>query len=422
MFDGPDADAAAARLVRAHALVDAVLGLDVRGATGAELSGLLEARAELAAMADGAAVAAVPGWEASGDWTGDGSSTPVTWLVNHTGAGRTTAGALRRTGLLAASMPHVSAAAAAGSLPLSHLHQLTRARRAEVAEVFDRDEALLVTEATGLTADRLAARLIEWRYGALAELGRNDPDRDPGPQTDDDTMTIVVGFQGRGLVAMDLTPESLATLVEALDARIDTWRRTGQLTGDDRTHPQLVAAALLDLIADGSTSSRRGQPRPLVVITATLAALLDHANLTGPERDRWAARILGGGSIGRHTLRELLERANIAFVVTDDDGEPLHVGRTRRLITAAMLTALLARSGGTCEHPGCHANHHRCQAHHLTWWRHGGETNIDNLVLLCKHHHRLAHHGWPITRGPTGLEFRRTNHTPIPPPRYHHTA
>ena len=107
------------------------------------LSDGLEAHGELAALADGHAVSVVPAWETSGDWTTDGSASPRIWLANHTGAHKTVAGALRTTGLQAHRMPHVSAAASEGQLPLSHLHLLTRARKKEVAEIFDRDEERL---------------------------------------------------------------------------------------------------------------------------------------------------------------------------------------------------------------------------------------------------------------------------------------
>ena len=212
-------------------------------------------------------------------------------------------------------------------------------------------------------------------------------------------------------------------MVEAIEARIETWRRAGVLTGDDRTYPELVAAAHLDLVTDGSVSSRRGQLRPLLIVTATLSALFERAEVTGSERDEWQARILGGGPIGQQALRELMEKANISLVITTDDGEPLHVGRSQRLVTAAIFRALLARSGGTCEFTGCHASHHRAHAHHITWWRNGGETSIDNIALLCPHHHRLVHHGWDLTRARDGtLDFRRTNGTPVPEPRYRNAA
>ena len=409
---------------RAHALLDDVLDpdLDLRSAPGSVLGGAVAARAELAAIVDGAVVAAVPQWEASAEWAADGAATVVTSMVNRTGAHRSAAAALRRTALDAASMPHVSAAARAGVLALSHLHLLTRARTPEVAEVFDRDEAVLVAEARTRTADSFSGWLRAWRYGALEELGRNEPDTAPGPETEADTAKIITGFAGRGIVELDLTPVTLAMWTEAVEARIETWRRTGQLSEDTRTWAELVADALTDLIRDGSSSSRRGQPRPLLIVLAKLAELFDRADVPADQREPWTARIVGGGPIGRAALRELMEQANLQLVVTDDDGEPLHVGRAQRLATAAMLLALIARTGGTCEFPGCHAKHHRANAHHIIWWRNQGLTDIDNLALLCPHHHRLVHHGWTLTRGPTGLIFHRPDGTVIDPPPYQQAA
>ncbi|WP_421118666.1 HNH endonuclease signature motif containing protein [Aquihabitans daechungensis] len=420
MFD--PSDASDRERARAHALLDTVLGVDAQTALGSELTGAIESRAELAAIVDGAVVALIPQWEASADWAMDGSASAVVSIVNRTGAHRSAAGALRRTGLLAASMPHVSAAAREGSLPLSHLHLLTRAREDVTAEVFDRDEELLVTEARTRTADSLSAWLRAWRYGALEELGANEPDTAPGPDTDADTAKIITGFAGRGIVELDLTPVSLAVLTEAVEARIETWRRTGQLTEDDRTYAELVGAAVMDLIADGSASSRRGIPRPLLIVLAKLSELFDRAQVPADRREAWTARIVGGGPIAKVALRELMEHANLQLVITDDDGEPLHIGRARRLATAALYLALIARSGGTCEFPGCHAEHHRANAHHIRWWRNGGETSIDNLAFLCPHHHRLVHHGWTLTRGPTGLIFHKPDGTALPPPPFRQAA
>ena len=56
-----------------------------------------------------------------------------------------------------------------------------------------------------------------------------------------------------------------------------------------------------------------------------------------------------------------------------------------------MRRALQARDAG-CRFPGC--NHHRfVDAHHIQHWADGGDTSIDNLMLLCRHHHRLVHEG-----------------------------
>ena len=67
----------------------------------------------------------------------------------------------------------------------------------------------------------------------------------------------------------------------------------------------------------------------------------------------------------------------------------LDVGRKTRTIPPAIRRALSARD--TCQFPGCTAR--RCDAHHVEHWVDGGPTRLDNLVLLCRRHHRLVHEG-----------------------------
>jgi hypothetical protein len=66
-------------------------------------------------------------------------------------------------------------------------------------------------------------------------------------------------------------------------------------------------------------------------------------------------------------------------------------GRKRRLPTRALLRVLYERDRG-CRHPGCGRTRH-LHAHHVRFWRDGGTTDADNLVLLCSTHHRALHNG-----------------------------
>jgi len=73
----------------------------------------------------------------------------------------------------------------------------------------------------------------------------------------------------------------------------------------------------------------------------------------------------------------------VISLVEDAHGNPLDVSRKQRTVS----TALLSRDRG-CSFPGCHRKHY-LDAHHLRHWARGGETSIDNLTLLCTHHHRM---------------------------------
>ena len=104
-------------------------------------------------------------------------------------------------------------------------------------------------------------------------------------------------------------------------------------------------------------------------------------------------------------------------------GLPVTLGRSRRTVPPALRRLLEARDERTCCFPGCESRT-RLQAHHLEHWAHGGETSLDNLVLLCWHHHRLVHEGGYTVESDAagGLRFRNPrglvtiSSPPRPPP------
>jgi hypothetical protein len=75
-------------------------------------------------------------------------------------------------------------------------------------------------------------------------------------------------------------------------------------------------------------------------------------------------------------------------------------------VPSAMRRALEVRDGG-CRFPGCN-NRRWVDAHHIRHWAAGGETKLENLILLCRRHHRLLHEGgYTVEGSPSGeLSFR----------------
>ena len=112
-------------------------------------------------------------------------------------------------------------------------------------------------------------------------------------------------------------------------------------------------------------------------------------------------------------IRRLACDANLTRVIFGPESQPLDVGRTKRLVTPALRAAVCARDL-RCEFPTCDRFSSWCDVHHLTHWVNGGETNIDNLILLCRHHHILVHEGgWTITGRPGDLRFFRPDGTEL---------
>ncbi|WP_420453155.1 HNH endonuclease [Ilumatobacter sp.] len=100
-------------------------------------------------------------------------------------------------------------------------------------------------------------------------------------------------------------------------------------------------------------------------------------------------------------LAQMIEDADTTTVVVRD-GVVLHapgrldLARTTRLANRAQRRALRALYP-TCAIPSCTVAYDRCKLHHITWWRHGGTTDLQNLLPVCVRHHTKIHDsGWIV--------------------------
>jgi HNH endonuclease/Domain of unknown function (DUF222) len=131
----------------------------------------------------------------------------------------------------------------------------------------------------------------------------------------------------------------------------------------------------------------RGGERPHVSVTMGLAAL--QAAVRGTHLEL-------GGRIGPGEVRRLCCDAQVTPIVLGGNSEPLDVGREKRCATLPQRRAVAVRDGG-CAHPRCDRPASWGEVHHIVHWVDGGETNLDNLVMLCWTHHRMVHRSdWVI--------------------------
>jgi len=124
-----------------------------------------------------------------------------------------------------------------------------------------------------------------------------------------------------------------------------------------------------------------------------------------------------GPKVGRQVLEAILCDSNIEVIAKTGDGVYMNYGRRQRTATASQKRALLDRYPGRCAADGCDSRY-RLEAHHLTSWAQGGQTNLDEMVLLCWFHHHIVVHrrGFMIYKHPeTGrIRFK----APVHPPEY----
>lgn len=164
---------------------------------------------------------------------------------------------------------------------------------------------------------------------------------------------------------------------------------------DTRTSDQRRADGLAEVVA---VAVRSGELPTLSGATTALQVAVDLRTLTGDGVD--PAQIVGAsqtpiwltpGAAGR-----LACDANVRRLLVDPAGVPLDLGREVRVFSSAQRRALAGRDGG-CRFPGCSRPPAHTDAHHLQPWAKGGQSDLANGLLLCRHHHRAVHEGgWRI--------------------------
>jgi hypothetical protein len=257
-------------------------------------------------------------------------------------------------------------------------------------------------------------------------------------------------FEGMVAVKGLLDPEA----GEAAQAALAPLARpTGP--DDERSAPQRRADALGELARlalQAGHLPQEGGLRPQLTLTADLASLLaGHGGVGGVGG--WGG-VLGGETVRRQACDAAVTRAIVrrhpqpdhgatGNSLDDGDGWPragggglaeavraavtllppplgapaelLDLGRATRVVSPALRRALALRDGG-CAAVGCDRPPPWADAHHCHHWLHGGKTSLDNLVLLCRVHHRAVHEGgWQLHHDPASGQATLT-----PPAHDHH--
>jgi Domain of unknown function (DUF222)/HNH endonuclease len=178
-----------------------------------------------------------------------------------------------------------------------------------------------------------------------------------------------------------LTVEDAAIVSAALDPLSGPGMNT-----DSRSPAQCRADALVEVcqlaLRTGELPDNGGQP-PQLAVTVAYDPL---------ARQVRTGRLESGDGISPATVRRLACDAQLLPLVLGGAGQVLDAGRARRLATGPLRRALVVRDRG-CAFPDCDRPPRWCEAHHLQPWTAGGRTDMANLVLLCRRHHRLLHDG-----------------------------
>ena len=156
-----------------------------------------------------------------------------------------------------------------------------------------------------------------------------------------------------------------------------------------------MADAISDLIADSTRQESRSNSSG--GRNSTLLLIADYDTVAQQVKN---LRLGDTTPLPIGALPRLACDAKVVPAFFDRNGQPLWLGRSRRVASVGQRIALVARDGGCV---GCDADPSWCQAHHITPWAEGGPTTLENMCLVCSRcHHRIHDEHWTVRRGKNG--------------------
>ncbi|MEU3271531.1 DUF222 domain-containing protein [Saccharomonospora sp. NPDC006951] len=278
-----------------------------------------------------------------------------------------------------------------GGLGREHLREITRifARCPDTISEQERADAERTLLDLAAQASPEAVRTAGHRLIAYW-----DSEREPAEESELATPTREFRYRYRRNGQLEFTgsldPETGATLEGLFGPLAKPRPKDDDGHPDPRTMAQRHGDALAEIIESAARAEDlavQGGERAVLTATITLAELED--------RTRQSSTELPGYSTPEQ-LRRLACEAQLVPAIFGTDGEVLYLGRSSRHASKAQRRALALRDKG-CAFPGCDRGPKWCVPHHIVWWDHGGNTDVDSMVLVCAHHHRLIHHtDWEV--------------------------
>jgi hypothetical protein len=313
---------------------------------------------------------------------GPGVHSPAAWLAWKAGISKRRASDIARLARRAHELPVTIAALVEGSLALDQAAVIAQ----HVPAAF---EAAACDVGKHMTVSQLRSALPAYGYEEPGEKPVPPVSPDVGP---DREMSSGRDERGWWLNAR-LPADEGAVVDQAIAAIRDDLYRSRQAEAADGVAVKVCNADAL--VAMAETALHAGEIR----FPGTDRYLV-HLHLeAAPDPTETAMLSLHLGARLPRWLQEYLSCDCTGRIQIDDHGTPLNVGRLTRVIGRRLRRAIEHRDRG-CVIPGCGAKH-GLQVHHIVHWEHGGPTDTNNLVAVCRSHHRAHHeHHLTITGNP----------------------
>ena len=323
--------------------------------------------------------------EADG-WQEEGLYSCAHWLNWQCGIGMNAAREKVRVAHCLAELPKISATLEKGEISYSKVRAMTRVATTE-------NEDFLLMIARHGTADHMEKLVSKTRWVKRLQDAYNS-----NQQHEKREFTYYHDHDGSVVIHGRLPAEQGALVIKALEMAVDRAEA-------DANESELAPAKFNDPNPSERIPFAARRADAFIELAETY---LSHGAKTSTTADRYqvvvhvSAETLADGSgdicelehgpnVSAETSRRIACDSSVVKLFEDETGEPVNIGRKSRVIPSAMRRILKARDKGY-RFPGC-THQHYIDGHHIKHWAAGGETSIDNLVQLCRYHHRLVHEG-----------------------------
>ena len=261
---------------------------------------------------------------------------------------------------------------------------------AQKAHAFSLDELGLIERRVAVVKDagerwRLRLELLDVTggYKAIERAARELVPRDDTTPTKKQ-VAFSQPRNGRARITIDTTDRNAADLEHRLRQDID---------------PALPAAAQMEeafwRIVEGTTGGVvAAAPRPIVMVPIT-----EHARIMAGDGDDIILTLTDGTIMtgAEYLQQEFGEALEVAAFHPEEGAVNLY--DTERFANQKQRD-LACMVSPVCAFPGCRHGAYGSEIHHVDAWKHGGLTNMDNLVPLCRYHNRINDDDpWRNTRG-----------------------
>ena len=296
-------------------------------------------------------------------WAQMGFQSCAHWLNFHCGIGLNAARERLRVAHTLPAMPRIHRAFSEGRISFSKVRAVTRVPDPS-------NEEFLLNICTHGTAQQVERLISKYRRAKMFQEVDFCIDQYARREA-----TWRYADDGSIVITARLTPDQGEVVLQALEKAIDISELSEETPVAQRRADALtdVAETFLNNSENGGSSADRFQ-----VVVHRKEENEDHFIANGPD-------------VTAVTWERVACDCSKIEITECKHGNPREVSRKSRTIPVAIRRALWARDRG-CRFPGCTHTRH-CDGHHIRHWIDGGEHSLDNLVLLCRHHHRLVHEG-----------------------------